>query len=313
MELSGKNIFITGSTGFIGSYVTKKMLSEGAEVFALVRKSSKGIDLLPKEDKLHIIYGDMSNISNIKLPVSNIDIILHFAWGGVNRKEIDLDEVQRENVDASLELLRLSKNLGCKLFVDAGSRVEYGITKDGYMKEDMPCNPVNAYGRAKLDFYNKAKELCREYNINYYHLRFFSVYGYGDHPWSIISTLTTKLPKGEKVELSACMHKWNFMDIDDASRAVIELCKYSDEGNAKAHIVNIASKDTRVLKEFVEEIHRLCGLQGELEFGSFVQAKEGALSICPDIEELKKLTGYTWKEEVSFEEGIKGLLSRRIG
>ncbi len=312
MELSGKNIFITGGTGFIGSYVIKRLLDEEANVFALARKSSKNISLLPKNDKLHIIYGDISSINDIKLPVNNIDIVLHFAWGGVNRQEIDSDEVQEANVTASLELLRLSKRLGCRLFVDAGSRVEYGITENGYMQEDMPCNPVNAYGRAKLDFYNKARALCKEYNISYYHLRFFSVYGAGDHPWSIISTLTTKLPKGEKVELSACMHKWNFMDIDDASRAVIELCRHCDETKENTHIVNIASNDTRVLKEFVEDIYRLCDYNGELEFGSFVQAKEGALSICPSIEKLKELTGGSWQEKVSFEEGIKRLLSRRI-
>ena len=192
--------------------------------------------------------------------------------------------------------------------MDAGSRVEYGITSDGTMEESMECHPVNEYGKAKLAFFQQAKELCREMQMTYYHLRFFSVYGKGDHPWSIISTLTRELPEGKTVSLSACRHRWNFMDIADASRAVVELYRYSDGHRGECCAVNVASEDTRVLRDFVEEIHSLCGGRGKLEYGSFVQAKEGALSICPVNETIKRLTDGTWKEQVSFAEGIRRML-----
>lgn len=76
----------------------------------------------------------------------------------------------------------------------------------------------------------------------------------------------------------------------------------------ECHAVNVASEDTRVLWDFVEEIHSLCGGSGNLEYGSFVQAKEGALSICPVNENLRRLTGGTWKEQISFAEGIRRML-----
>mgnify|MGYP000116816495 FL=1 len=37
------------------------------------------------------------------------------------------------------------------MFMDAGSRVEYGLT-DGFMQEDIDCHPVNQYGKAKWEF-----------------------------------------------------------------------------------------------------------------------------------------------------------------
>ena len=140
----------------------------------------------------------------------------------------------------------------------------------------------------------------------FFHLRFFSVYGPGDHPWSIISTLTRELPRGEKVSLSACRHLWNFMYIQDAVQAVYELYRHSHE-NPSA-IVNVAGGDTRPLKAFVEEIHEIAGGRGELEYGTFVQAKEGAPDIRPDISRLLAFTRGDWKEEYSFRRGIEEMM-----
>ena len=308
-EIRGKRIVITGATGFIGRNVAKRFLDHGAEVFVLVRAQSKQKALLPVHEHLHVVDGALADIADAVKQIGSADAFLHFAWGGVNREEIDSPVVQKQNIDWSLECVKAAAALGCQVFMDAGSRVEYGIKEDGVMAEHMECEPVNEYGKAKLAFYRQAKPLCEAWNMTYYHLRFFSVYGAGDHPWSIISTLVRDLPLGKTVSLSACMHRWNFMDIEDASRAIAELYRYSDTvEQGHAEVVNIASEDTRRLREFVESIHALTERKGQLEYGTFVQAKEGALSICPTVDVLKRLTGNTWKEQVSFEEGIRRML-----
>ena len=119
------------------------------------------------------------------------------AWGGVNREEIDSPEVQARNVAGSLDCVEAAGRLGCRVFMDAGSRVEYGAV-DGIMEEEAPCRPINEYGKAKWEFYQKAAPLCSRLGLHYYHLRFFSVYGCGDHPWSIISTLVRDLRQDKK-------------------------------------------------------------------------------------------------------------------
>lgn len=308
MDLTGKRIVMTGATGFIGRNVAAELLAQGAVVYALVRPESKQKDLLPVHENMHLVAGSLGDVENSTSGIAAADAFLHFAWGGVNREEIDSPVVQAANIEGSLACVRAAHRLGCQVFMDAGSRVEYGIQPDGIMSEDRECHPVNEYGKAKLAFYHQAEPLCQEWGMTYYHLRFFSVYGAGDHPWSIISTLVRELPSGNTVSLSACCHRWNFMDIADAARAVTELYRYSGEHPAECHIVNVASEDTRVLKEFAEEIHGLCEGRGSLEFGTFVQAKEGALSICPTVGVLKNLTGGTWSEQVTFADGIRRML-----
>lgn len=312
MELSGQKIVITGATGFIGRNVARVFLEQGATVYALVRPGSSNLGLLPEDEglqgTLNRIFCPMEQVSDCVEQIGRADAFLHFAWGGVNRAEIDSPKVQVANITASLECVKAAHRLGCRMFMDAGSRVEYGVTEDGVMEETLPCHPVNEYGKAKLAFYEQAKPLCHKWDMTYYHLRFFSVYGTGDHPWSIISTLVRDLPKGETVSLSACRHHWNFMEIEDAAQAVLQLYLCSERRQGESYIVNVASADTRELKSFVEEIHGLCGGCGKLEFGTFVQAKEGALSIRPEIQVLRGLTDGQWSERYSFAEGIRKML-----
>ena len=73
--------------------------------------------------------------------IGHADAFLHFAWRGVNRQEIDSPEVQKLNIDGSLRCIEAAKLLGCQVFMDAGSRVEYGIRLTAPWK-----NPWSAIG-----------------------------------------------------------------------------------------------------------------------------------------------------------------------
>ena len=260
------------------------------------------------------VYGTMEEAADCVEEIGHADAWFHFAWGGVNREEIDSPEVQAGNIRGSLACVDAAHRLGCRVFMDAGSRVEYGVIEDGrgVMTEEMECSPVNEYGKAKLEFFRQAVPVCERYGMNFCHLRFFSVYGYGDHPWSIISTLVRELPRGGRVSLSACLHEWNFMYIDDAVEAVGRLYEQmKDKPCKKGAAVNIASRDTRVLKSFVEEVFELAGKRGTLEFGTFVQAKEGALSIRPDVSRMEAMTG-GFRESYTFGRGITEMIKREM-
>ena len=302
-----ERIVITGATGFIGRNLAELYLERGARVFALVRPESKNKGMLPSHENLTVVPCGLESVLDCAEQIGRADAFLHFAWGGVNRQEIDSPQVQEKNVSLSLDCVKAAHLLQCSVFMDAGSRVEYGVTGE-IMREDLECRPINEYGRAKWKFYQLADPLCREYQMTYYHLRFFSVYGWGDHPWSIISTLVRDLPQGKTVALSACRHRWNFMYIKDAAEVVYQL--HHRAGKGPGGIVNIASRDTRVLKDFVEEIHDIAGGRGFLEYGSFAQAKEGALSVCPDVDKLNRLLGGGWQEAYTFRQGIEETMKR---
>ena len=289
-------IVITGATGFIGSYLAALFLREGAEVFALARPDSPNLKVLPVHENLHIVPWSMERAGDCVSQIGSADAFFHFAWGGVNRQEIDSPEVQARNVAGSLECIRTVKALSCSVFMDAGSRVEYGLT-DGIMSEDRECDPINQYGKAKWEFYRKAVPLCKELGLHYFHLRFFSVYGPGDHPWSLVQTCLDTFCRGGEMKLGECTQMWNFLYIEDTAAALVCLLT---EG--RAGVYNIAGNDTRPLRAYIEEMYEICGNKGTFRYGERPQNAEGPADLMPDIGKICRETG--WRPVTTFAEGI---------
>ena len=84
-----ERIVITGATGFIGRYLTQMYLEKGARVFALVRPDSKNRGVLPSHENLTVVSCGLENVLDCVEAVGQADAFFHFAWGGVNRQEID--------------------------------------------------------------------------------------------------------------------------------------------------------------------------------------------------------------------------------
>ena len=105
------------------------------------------------------------------------------------------------------------------------------------------------------------------------------------------------------MELSECTNKWNFLHIDDAAEVTVRLAECELE--QPQTVVNIAGTDTRVLRDYVEEIHNLTGGLGRCAYGAR-KSVERPVDNWPDIRRLQRLTG--WSPSVSFSQGIRALI-----
>lgn len=295
------DVIITGGTSFIGRAVIRLLLEQGDRVWAAVRPGSSNRGKLPVHRNLHTVEVGMEEISRLPLllPEKEWDAFLHMAWDGVGSAGRSDPEIQEKNIRYSMETVRAAAALGCRRFLFSGSQAEYGICRD-LTDEDHPCRPVSQYGRAKLEFGRRAAAFCRECSMEYVHARIYSVYGPGDHPWSLVNSCLRTFSSGGRMDLGECTQKWNFLYIDDMARAMTELLK---SPKLESGIYNVAGEDTRVLREFVEEMHACCGKKGSYEYGKRPPNAEGPASLLPDVRKLEKAVG--WKPEVPFQEGIR--------
>lgn len=297
-----KNVIVTGATGFIGSYLVKELLQNQYEVYAIVRNAEKMAKMVSGQG-LHLIETDLEHFSKDDLPNYQFDTFFHLGWSGVNREEIDDVTIHQSNYELGMKCLKIAGSIGCRCFIDAGSKAEYG-TKCEEQREDAVCCPDTAYGKEKLHFYQDALVFCKENGIRYLHARLFSVIGIGDHPWSLISTACSTFLRNTALHLGPCTQKWNFTSVEDVVRGLRFLCECTiDLEERDNHIYNIASKDTRVLRDFVEEIHNLCNSCSGICYATDAKTN-GCMN--PMSDKIRRLTG--WEETLSFEDSIKCIL-----
>lgn len=292
--------FITGASSFIGVELCRYLSDNGHEVIAMSRKENEQLNTIANNGHLRVFYADMGNLAEKARDVK-ADVFIHLAWAGALLGQRDNQELQEGNISFSLECVKLSKEMGCQLYVDAGSQAEYGIVP-GVLTEETPCNPVSAYGKAKLKMYHETRELTQKLGLKYIHLRILSVYGENDHPNTLIMSSLRKLKNNEPIEMRSGGQKWNYVYVKDAARQIAELAFNAVRDNSFSYeVYNIASEDTRKLQDFVIAMKEICGSQSELKFGGY--NSENDVNLEPNVKKTKgiviPLTNHIFNNTIS--------------
>ncbi len=291
--------FITGASSFIGVELCRYLVDNGHQVIAMSRRENAQLNTIAQCGRLQILYADMQNLTE-KANGVKADVFVHLAWSGALLGQRDNQELQEGNIRFSLECVKLSKSMGCQLYVDAGSQAEYGIVP-GVITEDTECYPVSAYGKAKLQMYQETCELTSQLGLKYIHLRILSVYGENDHEQTLIKTAIRKLKAGESIELRSGEQKWNYVYVKDAARQIAELSIHAiNDTTFHQEVYNIASNDTRKLQDFIKVMKNITGSSSELSFGGYNPEKD--VNLNPDTKKtseiVKQLKKHVFEEVI---------------
>ena len=297
---------VTGCTSFIGVNLVCMLLNEGHQVIGVCRNIEKASLLLPKHLNLEVICLEMDRIQYLTDKISsNIDVFIHLAWNGADHDGRNDETIQMKNVEQSLVALMVGRKLKCKLFVEAGSQAEYGLIK-GLLTPDTRCFPENEYGKAKLEFGLEAESICRNIGMKFLHLRILSIYGEGDKDWTLIISCIKKMLRNEDVPLSLCLQNWNYVYIKDAVKQIYLLCQYALNNELfKSEVFLIGSKDTRPLRNFIEEMYSLTGSKSRLLYGFYTPLN--IVELNPDMSKTEIATN-GFISNYTFEDGIKTII-----
>ena len=215
-------------------------------------------------------------------------------------------ELQRINLDMSLQAVRSVLSAGCGCFVTAGSQAEYGPQKDR-ISEQTVCCPNTEYGKAKLDFYNAADKLCQKAGARLIEPRFFSLYGPGDYEGTMVISTLRNMLAGLPCRLTQGIQMWDFLYLDDAVRALALLCEAPDANG----VYNFGSGDVRTLREYIEEMAQITATTSKLLFGAVPYPETGMVSLWPDNSRLR--TTLRWEPQVCFADGVREIVKTMNG
>ena len=244
IKLNNKTILITGSSGFIGSFLCKRLLNDYNDIKIIgldnmnsyydVSLKEYRLNELSKYDNYVFIKGNLADKELINKIFNEYkpEIVVNLAaQAGVRYSITNPDTYIESNIIGFYNILEACRNHPVEHLVYASSSSVYGgNTKVPFSTDDKVDNPVSLYAATKKSNELLAHCYSKLYNIPSTGLRFFTVYGPAGRPDMAYFGFTNKLIKGEKIQIfnyGNC--KRDFTYVDDIVEGIIRVMQGAPE------------------------------------------------------------------------------------
>ena len=250
IDLSGKTVLVTGAAGFIGSFLSERLLSDFEDIRVIgfdsvndyydIRLKGSRLEKLQKHRNFIFIkanLADKDKVSEVDREYSPQIVVNLAAQAGVRYSITSPDAYIESNIIGFyniLEACRHSYDDGAtpvEHLVYASSSSVYGSNKKvPYSTDDKVDNPVSLYAATKKSNELMAHAYSKLYNIPSTGLRFFTVYGPAGRPDMAYFGFTDKLLRGETIRIfnyGNC--KRDFTYINDIVEGVVRVMQGAPE------------------------------------------------------------------------------------
>lgn len=291
--MHGNVVFITGSSGFIGSNLAKRILTTEPDTKVIgldnmneyydVRIKEARLAELQKFENYTFIKGNLADkaLINSIFEQHHPDIVVNLgAQAGVRYSITNPDAYIESNMIGFYNILEACRHFPVEHLVYASSSSVYGSNKKvPYSTDDKVDNPVSLYAATKKSNELMAHAYSKLYNIPSTGLRFFTVYGPAGRPDMAYFGFTNKLVNGETIKIfnyGNC--KRDFTYVDDIVEGVVRvMAKAPEKKNGEDGlpippyaVYNIGNSNPENLLDFVqilsEELVRAGVLPADYDF-----------------------------------------------
>ncbi len=303
------NILITGSAGFIGYHLTKKILNKKIKVIGLDNINSYYDTNLKKnrirelkKNKNFFFYNldicEFRKLNNLILK-KNIKIIIHLAAQAGVRYSIKNPRTYFDsNLQGFFNILEVSRLNNIKHLIYASTSSVYGDTKKFPLSEkDSTDYPLSFYAATKKSNEVMAHSYSFIYKIPTTGVRFFTVYGPFGRPDMALFKFTKKIINDQSIELfNNGNHIRDFTYIDDIVDGVFSLIKKPSKKSIPYEIFNIGNGSPKKLLDYLKYIEKNLDKNTKikklpLQVGDIVKTHS-------NINKLNKFTGYKPKTNI---------------
>ncbi|WP_339162350.1 GDP-mannose 4,6-dehydratase [Bacillus sp. FSL M8-0277] len=306
---NGKNVFVTGCTGLLGSYLVKELIDQGANVTGLVRDQVPRSNLYQGSqfEKMNVVQGALEDMQTIERALGEyeIDTVFHLAAqaivGVANRHPISTFEANILGTWNVLEACRRQPLI--KRVIVASSDKAYGDQEQLPYDEDMPLN-----GKHPYDVSKSCADLISHTYYNTYGLpvcitRCGNLYGGGDLNFNRIIPQTIQLVlEGEAPEIrSDGTFIRDYFYIEDAVKAYLLLAEKMEEKGLAGEAFNFSNEIQLTVLELVDKILKAMG--SELKPRILNQGTHEIKHQYLSAEKARKLLD--WKPDYSIDEGLE--------
>jgi UDP-glucose 4-epimerase len=265
-------LLVTGGAGYLGSIVADHLLEAGHEVVVLDSLQRGHREAVPEQ--AGFIQADLLDEAATREAVAGgFDAVMHFAALALVAESVEHPErYYRGNVLGTLNLLDAMRDAGVRNLVFSSTCAVYGEPDAVPMTEDVPTNPVNAYGASKLAVDRMIADECRAHGLAAASLRYFNVAGaHGrlgeDHdPETHLIPLVLRAAAGTAPHVRIFGTDYptedgtairDYIHVDDLS--VAHLLAMDNNAPGEHHVYNLGTGHGYSVRQVIEAARRVTG------------------------------------------------------
>ena len=325
-------ILVTGSAGFIGFHLVKKLCSLGHSVIG-IDNINDYYDVNLKYDRLlesgiekeKIEYNkkiestslpsynfyklDLCDKENINLLFTNekFDCVCNLAAQAGVRYSLENPQAYIDsNITGFLNILEAAKDINLNHLIYASSSSVYGMNSNTpFSVNDPVSQPVSLYASTKLSNELMAHVYSHLYNISITGLRFFTVYGPWGRPDMAYYIFTNKIMNGKAIDVfnHGNMHR-DFTYIDDICDGIVAAINHVPAiniGSPPLALYNLGNNKSENLNDFIDILENYLGKKAEK---NLLDMQPGDVPVTmADIDKTKNELG--WEPKTEIKEGLK--------
>jgi UDP-glucose 4-epimerase len=299
-------VLITGMSGFIGSSLARGLLAEGATVRGIDNMSSgKRENLDEIRSRIEFREADILDAAAMDDACRGVDYVFHqAAIPSVPMSVADPIGTNAANLTGTLNVLESARKAGVRRLMYADSSAVYGDSPELPKSEAMLPAPISPYAVQKIAGEHYLASYFRVYGLETVALRYFNIFGPRQDPTSqysgVLARFISQMTTGETPTIFGDgSTSRDFTYIDNVVSANLTVAKTSAAVAGK--VFNVATGQRTTLLEAYEEIKRITGYKGGI---NFLPEREGDIKhSLADISLAQKTFGY--KVVAGFREGLE--------
>lgn len=303
-------VFITGCTGFLGSWLTAVLVDAGATVVGLVRDEVPFSELRRSSyrDRIAVVRGDVTDYELVERALNEyeIDTVFHLAAQTIvtiaNRAPLSTLETNVKGTWTLLEAARRSPKVSRVLV--ASSDKAYGVQQELPYTEKMPLQGCYPYDVSKACTTLIAQAYATTYGLPVAITCCANLYGGGDLNWSRLVPATVRsLIRGEQpiIRSDGTMLR-DYLYVEDAVGAYVTLAEQVDRDEVRGALFNFGIDAPKSVLNVVKTIVALSE-RPDLEPIVLNDAPNEIPAQYLDSSKARRVLN--WTPAFSFEEGLR--------
>jgi nucleoside-diphosphate-sugar epimerase len=299
--LADVRVLVTGASGFLGSHVVRRLVKEGADIYAVTSSVSTSperlSDLLDGITLLEANLRDASSLAHV-VAAAQPELVIHqAAFTHVGKSFSRIDENIQTNIQGTVNLLQALEG-HYRRFVYVGSGDVYGDSPVPFT-ENGPVAPASPYAVSKY----AAERFCRMFHQAYgwpiVCLRPFNVYGPGQSPDRIIPELIISALSGRDLKMTEGRQTREFMYVEDVAEAFVQaLVKPDIDGE----VINVSRGEEVSIRQLATTVLELMGNPVKGLFGALENRPTEIWRMFGDDTKARELLG--WSATTTLTDGL---------